>query len=293
MSDAIDHLMRSRGLRTRPFGSAPETRAGAIHASPAHGRARAVLDYGILSRASMLLLTGGTGCGKTTLAGEIAAGAGDAALAVGTVSGLRGRTGALMDFVLDAFAIEPPEGGGAAAAESAFAAHLVARYAEGRRTLLIVDDAHSLRDDEIETLAALTHVNTAEDELVQVLLVGDTALRARLDAPRLAHVAGRMGVTAHLAPMEIADCVAYLRHRIAFAGGPEDLFTDRALRDVALAAGGVPRAANLLAEIVLVLGPDREGAPIGARMVERAVADGLVLLPGAAADPVAAPAAAA
>ena len=54
------------------------------------------------------------------------------------------------------------------------------------------------------------------------------------------------------------------------------------------------RAANLLAEIVLVLGPDREGAPIGARMVARAVADGLVLLPGAAADPAAAqPAAAA
>ena len=279
MTDAIDMLMRESGLECRPFPAAPESDPAAMHWSHGAAAARAVLDYGLAARAPLLLLTGDDGCGKTTMVHQIAAAAPDARLAVGIVGGLRGRAGELMDFVLSAFDVPPPEGGGHVARADAFVAFLIERYAAGERTLLVVDEAHLLTDEEIETLRALTNVNTARDELVQVMLVGGTALRARLAAPALAHVAQRVGATAHLGAMDAAGCVGFLRARLARAGAPDDLFTDQALLAVAAASRGVPRVAGQLAELALVIGPAPGEDRIGARTVQQVVEDGLLMLP--------------
>jgi type II secretory pathway predicted ATPase ExeA len=277
MIDAIDQLMMDRGLAERPFVSAPETVPEAIFWSPEHKRARAALDFGLLARAPLLLLTGDVGCGKTTLANHVVATATDTALAVGRVTGLRGRADALMTYVLATFGLEIPDG--EADRIEAFTAFLLDRYAAGERTLLIVEEAQALPDEAFDTLLSLTGVNTAADELVQILLIGDHTLRARLEAPAMTHIAQKVGAAAHLDPMSEHDCVGYLEHRLRWAGAEHALFTDHALRAIALAAGGVARIAGQLAEIALIAGPEHAGHPIGAQVIQDVVEDRLLLLP--------------
>lgn len=277
MIDAIDQLMMERGLAERPFVGAPETDPDAIFWSPEHTRARAALDFGLLARAPLLLLTGEVGCGKTTLANHVLTSATNDALAVGRVTGLRGRAEQLMAFVLTTFGLAVPEG--EAERIDAFTQFLLDRYAAGERTLLIVEEAHALPDAAFDMLLSLTGVNTASDELVQVLLIGDASLRTRLEAPHMAHLAQRIGAAAHLRPMSEIDCVDFLRHRLAWAGATTPLFTEHGLRAIALASGGVARVAGQLAEIALITGPEKPGQAITARVIQGVVEDRLLLLP--------------
>src|SRR5690606_19126740 len=105
-----------------------------------------------------------------------------------------------------------------------FQKFLIGEYAQGRRVVLIVDEAQNLSATALEELRMLTNINADRDQLVQIVLVGQPQLLEILKRPELAQIAQRVSVEYHLGPLELEDVGNYIQHRLEVAGGSPNLF---------------------------------------------------------------------
>jgi type II secretory pathway predicted ATPase ExeA len=128
----------------------------------------------------------------------------------------------------------------------------VREYAKGRRTLLILDEAQNLSVEVLEELRLLSNVNSETDLVLQILLVGQPELRAKLARPDLRQFAQRVSVDFHLRPLDRSETHGYIRHRLSVAGGNDALFLPEAIEFVYARTGGIPRLLNQLCDFALV-----------------------------------------
>jgi general secretion pathway protein A len=132
-------------------------------------------------------------------------------------------------------------------------AHLLQSHAEGRHSVLIIDEAQSLSADVLEQLRLLTNLETNERKLLQIILIGQPELRQMLARPELEQLAQRVIARFHLDALSEEETRQYIAHRMGVAGwqGPPP-FTTKALRQVHRLTGGVPRRINLLCDRALL-----------------------------------------
>jgi type II secretory pathway predicted ATPase ExeA len=128
----------------------------------------------------------------------------------------------------------------------------VREYANGRRTLLILDEAQNLSMDVLEELRLLSNVNSETDLVLQILLVGQPELRTTLARPELRQFAQRISVDFHLRPLDLDETHAYIRHRLSVAGGNPGIFLPETIPFIHARTGGVPRLVNQLCDFSLV-----------------------------------------
>ena len=114
---------------------------------------------------------------------------------------------------------------------------LLDKHAEGRRVLVIIDEAQNLPVETLEQLRLLSNLETHTAKLLQIVLIGQPELDAKLDAPELRQLRQRIGVWWQLGPLERDETREYVEHRLRVAGGSEPIFSPSALR-----AGAPPRA---------------------------------------------------
>ena len=258
------------GLRERPFTLVPDP--DFMFWSEQHRRAFTVLEYGILSRAPITLLTGEIGAGKTTLVQAMLRHMEDA-VTVGLVSNAQGGRGELVSWVLSAFGL--PQAGGYVEMFRVLEDFLISEYASGRRVVLIFDEAQNLSAEGIEEVRLLTNINSGKDELVQLVLVGQPELRDMIAAPGMAQIAQRVAAAFHLRRMNAADVAEYLSHRMRHAGGTGAEFSEGAAALIAEVSDGVPRLVNQVADMALVYAWSNERTRIERDVVDEALADGL------------------
>jgi type II secretory pathway predicted ATPase ExeA len=129
---------------------------------------------------------------------------------------------------------------------------LIREYGQGRRTLLILDEAQNLSAELLEELRLLSNINSEKDLILQILLVGQPELRATLSRPDLRQFAQRVSVDYQLHPLGRAETHAYILHRLKVAGRTSPLFTAEAIEFVFARTNGVPRLVNLLCDYALV-----------------------------------------
>jgi type II secretory pathway predicted ATPase ExeA len=260
------------GFLARPFSLGPD--AGTIFWSQAHKRAQSVLEYGLVSSAPVVLLSGEIGTGKTTLVqdliGRLGAGVRVALLANG-----RGGRPPIAAWVLSALGIAPAAGADEVALTQQLQAAVIAEYAAGRRVVVIVDEAQSLGAGALEELRLLTNVNSGRDELVQLVLVGQPELRARLRAPGLRQLAQRVVAATHLGPMDAETVLAYVAHRLRAAGGTGDELTPAAARAVHAATGGIARLINQLCDFALLYAWSLERQVVDEALVALVLSEGV------------------
>ena len=256
------------GSERMPFVLAPD--ADLIYWSGAHRRAADCLRRGIDRLAPITLLTGEIGSGKTMLLQDLLSPPPED-LTIGLLSYFGSGRGDLADWILLAFDLPIPDGPPALRIDT-LRRFVMAEQGAGRRCLLIVDEAQSATDDDLEALRQLTNLNTGGHTLLQIVLAGQTDLRARLRAERHAPLVTRLAADAHLDPMSARDTAGYVRHRLARAGGPADLFTTNALREVHEAAHGIARATNVLCDLCLVESRSTGAAGIGGALVRDVIA---------------------
>jgi general secretion pathway protein A len=145
----------------------------------------------------------------------------------------------------------------------------VARAAQGRGALLIVDEAHLIPERAtFEEIRLLTNFQLDDRNLISVLLVGQPELRQRLRHKAYRALTQRIGAQFHLQALGAEDVPRYLAHRVRVAGGPEEVFEPEAARRLHEASGGVPRVLNQLATQALIEGMARGRARVGAAEVE-------------------------
>lgn len=266
----LQHLYGAHfGLSGRPFSPLADGRE--MHMGPDHLRAAAAVEFALVSGAPFAVLTGAPGSGKTSILlrmmEEVLA---DARVALIDHIAPGGST---LEAILTAFEQPVPEGRGACL--TAVQDLLIAAYAEGSRTVLLIDESQELDVAALGELRLLSNINTARDQVLQVVLSGQPPLLDRLSAPELAGLAQRVGSWARIGPLDPTAMGDYVAHRMHQAGGPADLFAADALEAVHLATGGLPRPVNQLCELGLIFAMSAGSDRVGAADIARAIEDGL------------------
>ncbi len=175
-----------------------------------------------------------------------------AELTVGLINNTGTLQDELMSWVASAFGLEH-EGKDQIAMFRDFQKFLISQYAEGKRTVLIVDEAQNLRGEALEQLRMLTNINADRDQLLQIVLVGQPELLETFKQPEYSQIAQRVSVEFHLDALPLGETIHYIRHRMEVAGGDPDVFSELAIKAIYYFSGGVPRLINTLCDYSLVI----------------------------------------
>lgn len=256
------------GLQREPFSIAPDPRF--LYMSDKHREALALLNYGLTRGASFVLLTGEIGAGKTTVwrrfLEELPSNFDVASVVNPTLD-----VNALAARVCEDLHVELPAAGAAVDLIDALHGHLLLAHAQGRRTLIAIDEAQALSNEVLEQLRLLTNLDSSGKKL-QVMLIGQPELRQMLERPQLEPLAQRVVARYHLPALSDSETAGYIAHRLAVAGlrGPLP-FDGESLALIHRLCRGVPRRINVICDRAMATAQASGSRRIDRNIVERAV----------------------
>lgn len=236
------------GLKEKPFSLLPDP--SFFYLSKIHREALTLVEYGLYSQSGFTVLTGEIGSGKTTLMRYLLDRL-DEHLTVGLISHTHESIGQIMDWVCVAFELDAPAGE-KVQQHQALVDFLLEQYKQGKKTLLIVDEAQNLGLEKLEEIRLLSNINADKDLVLQLLLLGQPQLRDQLRSPDLEQFVQRISASYHLGRLSAEETFHYIRHRLKVAGGQKSIFTPDACHAVFHYSNGIPRIINLICETALV-----------------------------------------
>ncbi len=257
------------GLQEAPFALLPDP--SFLYLSKDHGMALTLLRYSIMNKQGFTVITGEVGSGKTTLINSIMGELEDD-ITVGLINFTHNSFGELGEWVLMAYGLDYKDRSKVEIYDT-FVNFLIEEFRQGRRVVLIIDEAQNMSARALEEVRMLSNVNAQKDYLLHLILVGQPELRATLERPELRQLAQRVSVFYHLGPLSLVEAQAYVQHRVSSAGGREDLFTDGAVEDIWRAAKGIPRVMNTLCDLSLVYGFSASADRIDETLAAEVIAD--------------------
>ncbi|MCX7888548.1 MAG: AAA family ATPase [Rhodobacteraceae bacterium] len=260
------------GFRERPFSLVPDPEF--LFWSAQHRRAYSVLEFGILSHAPITLVTGGVGCGKTTLLRELLRQFEDR-VTVGLISNAQGGRGELIQWVLNSLGVRFDPAVGYVQLFQLLQDFLIEEYARGHRVILIFDEAQNLSRESLEELRMLTNINSGKDELLQLVLVGQPELRDIIMQPSLRQLAQRIAASFHLNPLDADSVQALITFRLRTAGGTGSEFTEAAARRIHEVTRGVPRLVNQICDMCLLYAWSTDNYQVDEQVVQAVLDDGV------------------
>ena len=271
-SGNVGFYMEFFGFRERPFTLVPDP--DFLFWSAQHRRAYSVLEFGILSRAPITLVTGGVGCGKTTLLRELLRQFGSK-VTVGLISNAQGGRGELIQWVLNSLGVAFNPAVGYVQLFQKLQDFLIDEYATGRRVVLIFDEAQNLSPESLEELRMLTNINSGKDEVIQLVLVGQPELRDMVLDPSLRQLAQRIAASFHLLALDEKAVVDLVEHRLQAAGGTGQEITAAASRMVHRVTHGVPRLINQLCDMALLYAWSTDHHHVDEHVIQSVLDDGV------------------
>lgn len=257
------------GLKEKPFSLLPDP--DFLFMSSKHSLAFSILEYSLAGQAGFCAITGDIGSGKTTLIRMLLRRVGRD-ITLGLISNTHSGLTDITAWALAAF------GRGSNAQSDAeiyqdLMHFLIGEYGAGRRCVLIVDEAQNLTVEALEELRLLSNINSDKDLLLQIILVGQPELLAKLKSPELAQFAQRISISYHLTPLTFLETKRYIRHRLEIAGAKRPIFNDMAIGAVQYFSGGVPRVVNSICDMALVYGLADNKTDIDFDLVLRVIGD--------------------
>ena len=240
------------GLSSKPFQLNPDP--SFYFGSKQHRRAKAYLEYGLLRNEGFIVITGEIGAGKTTIVrgllesmdgGSVTAAnlvstqldAEDTLRMVGAAFGIRVKDVSKADLLMG------------------LEAFLVTQVSQGKRSLLIVDEAQNLTPRAVEELRMLSNFQFGKQALLQTFLVGQPEFRDILQHPNMQQLRQRVTATCHIGPLDAEETKGYIEHRLKCAGGTgRPVFDPPTFESIFKATGGIPRRINSVCDRLLLLG---------------------------------------
>ncbi len=240
------------GLMGKPFQLNPDP--SFYFGSKQHRRAKAYLEYGVQRNEGFIVITGEVGAGKTTIVrgllesldsnSVVAANlvstqldAEDTLRMVGAAFGVSVRDMSKSDLLMS---IE---------------AFLVTQISQGKRCLLVVDEAQNLTPRAVEELRMLSNFQFGKQALLQTFLVGQPEFREILQSPNMQQLRQRVTATCHIGPMDVEETQGYIEHRLKCVGSTgKPSFDSASFAAIHKASGGIPRRINSISDRLLLLG---------------------------------------
>ncbi len=253
------------GLREKPFMLSPDS--DFLYLGKSHQAALSRLEYVLMSQPGISIITGEFGSGKTTIIRKLFK-KDYPNLTVGlVVNSLVESFEELMQWILYAFSLEF-DGLGKVAMYDALTEFLVKQYTEEKRVILIIDEAQNLDENCLEQLRILANVNADKNELLQIVLVGESTLRATLELPGLKSFVQRVAVDCHIENLSAGETGEYINHRVLTAGGRQHLFSKQATDSIWRASQGNPRIINTICDTALLYGFAEQKKQIDDKLID-------------------------
>ncbi len=259
------------GFREKPFNLTPDPKF--LYLSAKHHEAFAHLEFGLRQRGGFIVVTGEVGTGKTTLCRYFLERLDESTVsafilypALGTRELLRSVN---HDLGIAYYGSETKTD-----KELIDDLHdfLLRARADGKNTVLVIDEAQNLSRDVLEQIRLISNLETATEKLIQIVLLGQPELNEKLAQRDLRQLAQRITARYHLTPLGRSEMTQYIRHRLAIAGGLGRVdFTSGALSRIHGFSKGIPRLINLVCDRALLAGYVLEKGEIDRSLVRRAV----------------------
>ncbi|WP_432377746.1 XrtA/PEP-CTERM system-associated ATPase [Duganella sp. P38] len=240
------------GLSAKPFQLRPDPHF--FYGSQGHKRAMSYLDYGLAQGEGFIVITGEIGAGKTTLVRSMLERLPADKIVVAQLTNTYLNTEDTLRMVLASFG-QPAEQGNKSALLLRLEQFLHQCEREGKRALLVVDEAQNLTPHTVEELRMLSNFHSRDQCLLQTFLLGQPEFRNVLHSPELRQLRQRVIATYHLGPLTAPESRAYIEHRLRtvnWRGAPR--FTDAAHAAIYDYAGGIPRTTNHLCDRLMLMG---------------------------------------
>lgn len=257
------------GFTEKPFHLVPNPRF--LYLSKKHQNALAYLEYGLSEGSGFILLTGDIGAGKTTIVRHILNKI-EGNIEVGVIFNTNVDSGELIDLVLHEFGLESIYDNKAKSLEAIFQ-YLIKKYSQGKRVLLVIDEAQNLSIQALEEIRMLSNLQTDDQMLLQIMLVGQPELKRRLHSTALTQFSQRVAVSYHLGALDRDEIREYIAFRLKKSEGAQDIFEDDTFDLIYQASGGIPRIINLLCDTALVYGYAESLARINTEVISQVIED--------------------
>ena len=256
-------------LRERPFALSPDP--DYLYPSRVHQEALGYLRYGIEGHAGFVVITGEIGSGKTTLLQTLLRGLDQQTTVARLMNTMLGPEELIESILLD-FGIETT--GRKPVMLKQLADFLVSERTAGRLVLLVIDEAQNLSLPALEEVRMLSNLETEKSKLVQIVLVGQPDLRAKLAQPGLEQLRQRVTVSYHLNPLDADETEAYINHRLRRAAAGPPIEFPRDVTDLVHARSqGIPRIVNVICDAMLLFGYGAEQHTIDRGLADEALSE--------------------
>lgn len=253
-------------LQRNPFEITPDP--SFLFPTAAHNEALAVLHYGVQRRKGFVVLTGEVGTGKTLLVRCLLQALNRSQIAYAYVFNPRLTPVEFLQYIGGDLGL-PTTGKSKSDLLLDLSRFLIARHRKKLATVLVVDEAHHLSADLLEEIRLLTNLETAEEKLLQILLVGQPELDAKLDSVKLRQLKQRIALRAHLAALDLEETRGYVHNRLQLAGCPNPLevFPMEAILVLYEQSRGFPRLINTVCENALIHGYAKQMSSIAPEVI--------------------------
>ncbi len=239
-------------LSTKPFSLSPDPRF--FFGSSGHKRAMSYLRYGISQGEGFIVITGGIGTGKTTLVRNLFAELDKECIIAAQLVSTNLTPDELIKMVSAAYGL-PYEGLAKVSLLQQLETFLRRAEAQGKRVLLVVDEAQNLPAETVEELRMLSNFQGENRSLIQSFLLGQDEFRHTIQSPGMEQLRQRIIASCHLSPLNKNEVRSYIEHRLKEVGwSSRPVITDIAFELIHKYTGGVPRRINVFCDRLLLYG---------------------------------------
>lgn len=240
------------GLTVKPFQLNPDPTF--YFSSKQHNRAKAYLEYGVLRNEGFIVITGEIGAGKTTIVRGLLDSLDPDKVIAGSLVSTQLDADDTLRLVAAAFGVGVKDVSKADLL-LALEAFFVSQATQGKRCLLVVDEAQNLTPRAVEELRMLSNFQYGKQALLQSFLVGQPEFREVLQHPQMQQLRQRVIAACHIGSMDLEETQGYIQHRLKCAGSKGlPTFERAAFDEIFNISGGIPRRINAVCDRLLLLG---------------------------------------
>jgi general secretion pathway protein A len=276
-------------LKRNPFEISPDP--SFLFPTKRHNEALAALYYGVRRRKGFVVMTGEVGTGKTLLVRCLLQLLNRNDVSYAYIFNSRLSPLEFLQYVAGDFGL-PSSGKNKSELLMELSNYLIARHLKKLTTVLVVDEAHHVSTEVLEEIRLLTNLETTQEKLLQILLVGQPELDEKLDSVELRQLKQRIALRSQLEPLNLDETRGYIHRRLELAGATAEaaqiIFPELAIERIHRHSRGIPRLMNTISENALITSFAQQLPSVSSSIVDDVAADfrlGVVHTPSEPAPP--------